>query len=53
MYQGHDVKQWDHYRTPRTCPGLHVERHSGDRLVLIVVCVIGWFLLAGIVAGMI
>ena len=42
MYQGHDIKQWDHYRTPRTCEGLHVDRsHPGDSLVFKTCMVIG------------
>jgi len=42
MYRGHDIKQWDHYRTPRTYDGLYVDRsHPGDRLVFKVAILIG------------
>ena len=41
MYQGHDVKDWTHFKTPRTCSGFYVDRrHHGDSLVFKVAMVI-------------
>ena len=46
MFHGHDIKQWDHYRTPRTCPGFEVDRsHFGDRFVFKVAMVVALFLM--------
>jgi len=32
-FHGHDIKDWSHYKTQRTCPGFYVDRNKADRVV--------------------
>ena len=53
-FRGHDIKQWDHYRTPRTISGFYVDRgERADKLVIRAALLIGAFLVAGVLMGVV
>tara|TARA_R110000868_G_C10960892_1_gene768484 strand:+ start:5381 stop:5548 length:168 start_codon:yes stop_codon:yes gene_type:complete len=53
-FRGHDVKDWSHYKTPRTIDGFYVDRsHPGDSLVfkfcMVIACVFAVLIIWGVV----
>lgn len=53
-FKGHDIKDWAHYKTPRTISGFYVDRgEKADRMVIRASLLIGAFLLLGTFLGVI
>ena len=53
-FQGHEIRDWSHYRTPRTISNFHVDRgERADKMVIRAALLIGAFLVAGVLAGVV